>query len=110
MTTKPAKLQRWPDWLRSPYTQPTCFLRGEWELWRKAAMDGSLKSHPPKSHCEDCTPEHQAAMVAAQRCEHPGVTFRTDAHGFLSGVRPEAKATQATTTPQPKRGRPKHDR
>jgi hypothetical protein len=70
-------------------------------------MELALKRYPPQSPCEDCTPEHQAAMVTAKRCDHPDVVFKTDSHGFVCGVRPKPEATETAQQPTPtKRGRP----
>jgi hypothetical protein len=79
--------------------RPACFEPIEWVQWRTAAINPSLVRQPPQSPCEDCTPEFQAAMLGAKRCEHPEATFERDAHGFVRGVLPVEEI--AVARPQP---------
>lgn len=65
--------------------RPPCFTVAQWVLWRTPHNS----AHVPAKHCcEDCTPEYQAEMLAAKRCDHPETTFIRDADGFISGHRP----------------------
>lgn len=69
--------------------RPACFTPEQWELWRSAARQAISGFGRPKNFCEDCTPAYQAEMMAANRCQHPGTTYKRDADGFLCGVRPQ---------------------
>jgi hypothetical protein len=88
-----------PAWLGHLAQRPACFEPIEWVQWRTAAINPSLVRQPPQSPCEDCTPEYQAAMLAAKRCEHPEATFERDAYGFVRGVLPVEEI--AVARPQP---------
>lgn len=76
--------------------RPSCFTVEDWHRWHGQ----SRMQHTPKPHspCEDCTPEYQAKMIAANRCDHPHVTFSTDTHGFVCGSNP--RKPPPTTTPK----------
>ncbi len=94
-----------PAWLGHFAQRPACFEPIEWAQWREAATSPNLQ--PPQSPCEDCTPEYQAAMLAAKRCEHPEATFERDAQGFVRGVLPAMVAepgAKTTQLPRPKKG------
>lgn len=84
------KQARQQDQARAPYQQaasvcPRCFTPEQWVLWRTPHHSVRV---PAKHCCEDCTPEYQAEMLAAKRCDHPETTFIRDADGFISGHRP----------------------
>lgn len=86
---------------RAPYLQartacPPCFTVAQWVLWR--TPHNAVHVPRPKSYCEDCTPEYQAEMLAAKRCDHPETTFIRDADGFISGHRPPRPSTQEPRT------------
>lgn len=70
---------------------PLCFTsREQYENWLEVARvirPGSI------DHCTDCTPEYQAKMKAAGRCEYPGTTFAPGKDGFVEGTRPIAMET-----------------
>lgn len=88
-----------PAWLDYLARRPACFEPIEWVQWRNAATFPSLVRHPPQSPCEDCTPQYQADMLAAKRCEHPEATLERDAQGFVRGVLPPTAAEPITKTP-----------
>jgi hypothetical protein len=85
-----------PAWLGLSAPRPACFDAVQWKRWRDAAIDPKLPV--PRSLCEDCTPEYQAAMLAANRCQHPEAIFNRDAHGFVQGVLP-VEVIAKTRTP-----------
>lgn len=85
---------------RAPYLHartacPPCFTVAQWVLWR--TPHNSVRM-PAKHCCEDCTPEYQAEMLAAKRCDHPETIFIRDADGFISGHRPPPPSTQEPRT------------
>jgi hypothetical protein len=88
-----------PAWLGYLAKRPACFEPIEWVQWRNAATCPNLVRQPPQSPCEDCTPEYQAAMLTAKRCEHPEATFERDAQGFVRGVLPPTAAEPTAKTP-----------
>ncbi len=68
---------------------PKCFASArQYANWVEAASIGrGLTS----GICTDCTPEYQAEMLAADRCEHPSVTFHPDEDGMIEGRRPSLR-------------------
>lgn len=75
--------------------RPPCFTPEQWVLWRTPHHSVRM---PAKHCCEDCTPEYQAEMLAAKRCDHPETIFIRDADGFISGHRPPPPSTQEPRT------------
>lgn len=59
----------------------------EWDAWVLASHEASSAGVGASGPCSDCTPAFKAAMLAAGRCDHPGVTFRLY-EGGVQGVRP----------------------
>lgn len=80
--------REFPLWLSGSAPRPLCFDAADWERWRQACTLRSPAIPPPSSPCEDCLPQHQAAMLAANRCRHPEVTFQRDEDGFVRGRLP----------------------
>jgi hypothetical protein len=75
--------------------RPACFTPEQWTLWRKPHHSIYV---PAKHACEDCTPEYQAEMRSARRCDHPETIFKRDADGFVSGHRPPQPRNQEPNT------------
>lgn len=75
--------------------RPACFEPEQWTLWRTPHHGVRV---PAKHCCEDCTPDYQAEMLAAKRCDHPETIFIRDADGFISGHRPPQPRTQEPNT------------
>jgi len=51
---------------------PMCTDKETYAAWREAAR----KSFPGEAgFCTDCTPDYQAEMIAAGRCENPWIKF-----------------------------------
>lgn len=61
----------------------------EWNSLNKMADDTNGKS--PDHYCTDCTPEYQAQMKAAGRCEHPEVKFVQIVERYRRRARKETK-------------------
>ena len=64
---------------------PRCFEnRSQFICWVQAAR--LAQPRPGNSWCEDCTPLYKEKMIAARRCDHPGVTFDADGDGVRPGL------------------------
>ena len=71
---------------------PRCFdSRKQWYRWRVIAIS-DVSSLNSSAYCADCTPEYQARMIRAGRCEHPGTVFAPDEDGLITGTRPIKEA------------------
>lgn len=63
---------------------PRCFpTREAFRLWR----DTDSVTRSCSNFCTDCTPQYQAEMIVAFRCEHPFTIFVRDKDGFWEGRR-----------------------
>lgn len=69
--------------------QPGCSTRAQWESWKEAAASRVAAQRLPYGLCTDCTPEWQATNMRSGHCSHPGIRFRRDEDGFISGFLPE---------------------
>jgi hypothetical protein len=62
---------------------PKCFESAEqYRAWKECARLSPVQL----GVCADCTPEYQAKMINAKRCENPQVQFDEDDDGAVEGV------------------------
>jgi hypothetical protein len=85
-----------------------CFTPEQWREWHLAARQVKRLEHrDTTSHpCMDCTPEHQARMLAQEKCAHPTVYFARKYGEGLTGIRPPPLVTEPQPAPLKKPRKP----